>query len=745
VGYRTEEFGHGTYKGRTPGAAWSGPISHTILLIVDDSDCASKINAALRASSENSFLVEQVHSCAEGVTRLTSPRASDSATPADIAAVLVELTLPDMAGIATFDALFAAAPHIPILVLCGAAEEPSAQLAVQRGAQDYILKARLDVYFLPKTLRNMIERTGYADALFSEKERAQVTLNSIGDAVISTNEVGAVAYLNAVAETLTGWPLLEASGRPLAEIFNIIDATTRQPAQDPMARALQANKTVLLSPNCVLIRRDGVETAIEDSAAPIHDRLGRVTGAVMVFRDVSASRALSLEMAFLAEHDGLTGLPNRLLFSDRLTQALARAKRRRTRLAVLYVDLDLFKNINDSLGHAVGDEFLKSAARALLGAVRGSDTVSRQGGDEFVILLSEVASPSDPAVAAEKVLAAIAGPHRVIGHELHVTASIGIAMYPDDGADAETLLKHADIAMYHAKSLGRSRSQFFLQAMNDRAVERQTIQSGLYLALERNELLLHYQPTVDLVTGAICGVEALVRWRHPERGLVLPGVFIPVAEECGLIERLGRWVLHEACRQGRAWADAGLPSLQISVNISAAELRQANFVDGVRDVLERTGLNPRSLELELTETFLLQDSVSTEVVLRELKLLGVRLALDDFGTGFSSFSYLKRFPLDALKIDRSFVGGIETVPDDAHIVSAVISMGNDLGLRVVAEGVESAAQLAFLKARRCPQAQGFYFSRPVAAGEIPHLVVGNPPTSNALFDTVRSAAARRRL
>jgi len=551
--------------------------------------------------------------------------------------------------------------------------------------------------------------------LFEEQERAQVTLNSIGDAVMSTDVRGYVTYLNIVAERMTGWSRGEAAGHPFEEVFRIVDAHTREAIQNPMALAIRENKTVGLTPNCLLIRRDGIEAAIEDSAAPIHDRRGQVTGAVMVFHDVSTARELSLRLSYLAQHDNLTDLPNRVLLNDRLTQAMALAHRHRRKLAVLFLDGDRFKHINDSLGHVIGDRLLQSVAQRLLDCVRRSDTVSRQGGDEFVILLSEVTHPQDAAVSAEKILLAMNAPHRIGQHDVHLTMSIGIVTYPDDGTDAETLVRNADFAMYHAKSSGRNNYQFFKPEMNVRAVERQSLENGLRDAIDRREFVLHYQPKMNLETGAIIGVEALIRWHHPERGMVSPVQFIPIAEDCGFIVPIGQWVLREACHQARAWQDLGLRPVRMAVNVSAVELRASDFVAGVNDILTETGLDPRYLELELTESFLMQDSKSTVAVLEALKGMGVQLALDDFGTGYSSLSYLKRFPIDTLKIDQSFVRDLTTDADDASIVTAVISMGKSLHMGVVAEGVETQEQLAFLREQSCPEGQGYYFSRPVVA------------------------------
>ena len=690
---------------------------HNILLIQGAGQDAQLVHDALTNSSEREFRVEWVRSFAKGFERLSAlpPHQPDALN--GISAVLVDLLLPDNAGLGIVDRLFAAAPQVPIIVLCTPQDEYFAKEAIQRGAQDYLLKEHLNNYLLPKTLAAVIERAAITEALFDEKERAQVTLNSIGDAVISTNVEGRTTYLNLVAERLTGWPIREATGRPVEEIFRIIDAETRTTIANPMARATEENATVGLPPTCILIRRDGVESAIEDSSAPIHDRHGRVTGAVMVFHDVSAARTLTLKLAYIAQHDSLTGLPNRSLFNDRLTQAIAVAQRHHTALALFYLDLDRFKLINDSLGHLVGDRLLQSVAMRLGECVRATDTVSRLGGDEFVILLSEVTHEQDAAVCADKLLQAIRMPYVLDDHELHVTASIGIVVHPGDGTEVEALLQNADSAMYEAKKHGRNNYQFYRSDLNSSASERQALESGLRHAIERQELELYYQPIVSLSTGAIAGVEALVRWHHPTFGFLLPERFISIAEESGLIVPIGRWVLGEACRQTKAWQDAGFPRLRLAVNISAVELRSKEFAAGVGTILAQTGFGPRHLELELTETFLMQDSESTALVLGAIKELGVQLALDDFGTGYSSLSYMRRFPIDTLKVDRSFVRDLTMDASDASVVSAVINMGKSLHMRVVAEGVEALDQLVFLKEHGCSEAQGYHFSQPLRAGD----------------------------
>jgi diguanylate cyclase (GGDEF)-like protein/PAS domain S-box-containing protein len=686
-------------------------MSQRVLLIQSDAVAAKTIVGALTHCTDEPFQVEWVRSCSEGLTRL-----------AGVAAVLLDLYLPDSRGIGTFDRLFRAARNIPILLLIDPQHEKTARLAVQRGAQDYLFKDRLDAYLLPKTLGTMIERAAYAEALFEERERAQVTLNSIGDAVVSTDVSGRVTYLNVVAEDLTGWSQHEAAGHPLEDVLQIIDGTTREVMQNPTSLTIRDDKVVALPPNCVLIRRDGVEAAIEDSTAPIHDSRGAVTGSVMVFHDVSMARAMTSKMTHLAQHDSLTDLPNRVLLNDRLREAIILSRRHQRELAVLFLDLDRFKHINDSLGHVVGDRLLQSVAQRLLSCVRSSDTVGRQAGDEFVVLLWEVRRAEDAAIAAAKILEALRKPHLIDEHELHITASIGIVTYPEDGTDVETLMKKADLAMYHAKQTRHDSYQFFKPEMNVRAVERQSLEGTLHYAIERQELVLHYQPQFNLASGAIIGAEALIRWRHPQRGLVPPGQFISIAEECGLIVPIGRWVLREACRQARAWRIAGLPPLCVAINVSAVELRTPGFVAGVRATLKETGLEPRYLELELTETVLIEDSRCVAAVLKELKDVGVLLALDDFGTGYSNLSQLKRFPIDALKIDQSFVRDLGVDADDAGIVTAVIGLGKSLHMRVVAEGVETREQLEILREHGCPQGQGYYFCRPVPAEQFRRLL-----------------------
>ncbi|MFL6602088.1 MAG: putative bifunctional diguanylate cyclase/phosphodiesterase [Steroidobacteraceae bacterium] len=448
-----------------------------------------------------------------------------------------------------------------------------------------------------------------------------------------------------------------------------------------------------------------------------------------------------------ATHDALTGLPNRVLLAERLRQATARASRHQTRFAVLVVDLDRFKAINDSLGHIAGDELLQEVARRLSTLLRKEDSLARLGGDEFVLLIHGVSTPKDAEEVARKVLSQVALPVQLAGLDVHVSPSVGICLCPDDGVDSETLLQHADAAMYHAKKKGRNTFQFFAPAMNAFARERLELETGLRNALAQREFELHYQPKVDIATGRIESAEALIRWRHPKRGLIPPGGFIPLAEETGLIVPLGEWVLYEACRQASAWQAEGL-HLRVAVNLSARQFRQDSLIDTVRGALTAARLEPRYLELELTESAVMQDAETSVQIMRKLSDAGLRISVDDFGTGYSSLSYLRRLPLDKLKIDRSFIREIVTSRDDAEIVRAIVTLAHSLHLKVIAEGVETAEQLTFLRSLGCDQYQGFHCSPPLPAAQfialLPHRTIDEskrvPP---ALEDTMISRVLRK--
>ena len=564
---------------------------------------------------------------------------------------------------------------------------------------------------------------------------------SPGDAVIGCDTFGVVTFLNAVAEEMTGWTRREAVGCRLAEVFVIVDARTLAPVPD-LVSDLSHDGPLVAAFDVLLVGRGRRELPIEASVSPMFDREGSATGSVIVFRDVTAARAMAKKMTHSFEHDALTGLPNRLLLNDRIEQAIAMAPRHDRQVAILFLDLDGFKHINDSLGHPTGDKLLQSIAKRLVGCVRNSDTVSRQGGDEFVVLLTDAGQWEDAVIVAERILKAVAQAHPIEDHDLNVTTSIGVSVYPDDGEDAETLIRNADTAMYQAKALGRHSYKFFKPAMNVRAVERQSIEASLREAIVNDEFVLHYQPKVDLETGAITGAEALIRWTHPTRGVLSPDQFVPIAEDSGLIRQIGTWVLREACRQARSWLDQGLPPITMAVNVSASELSDETYVQRLFATLSETGMDPEFLELELTESVLMKHAHSAAIILQALRRTGIRVALDDFGTGYSSLSYLRDFPIDSVKIDRSFVNEVTSVHEDTSIVKAVISMAQSLGLRVVAEGVENLDQFQFLRAHSCDEAQGFLFSQAVPPDEFAALLEsgGNPVSGWGLYASSASLA-----
>lgn len=553
-------------------------------------------------------------------------------------------------------------------------------------------------------------------ALFEEKERAQVTLNSIGDAVVACDAEMRVTYLNPIAEDMTGWRNQEAIGRQVDEIVQLIDLASEHAPLSPLFIAVRDNRVVALQTDTALKRRDGMSSPIEDSAAPIHDRDGRVVGGVMVFHDVSESRAMALKMSHQAQHDYLTDLPNRVLLQDRLTQSLAMIDKG-SRGALLFIDLDHFKTINDSLGHPVGDLVLQEVARRLLRTVRPDDTVSRQGGDEFVVLLVRLHDPRDAARVAEKMISAMKVPIEVDGQQLYVGLSIGISLFPQDAADVHSLTKNADTALYHAKKSGRGTYSYFSASMSEKAEQRMLLEQDLRRALQNDELFLVYQPKVMRPEGRITGMEALVRWRRSDGRVVPPLEFIPVAEESGLIGAIDTWVMREACRQNRAWQDAGAAQLPISVNVSLARIDADQLLLKVSEVLQQSGLSAEYLEIEFTESQMFADKEQASHLIEGLHSLRVRIAIDDFGTGYSNLGYLAQYHFNTLKIDRSFIRNIpHDIKQDA-VVEAITAMARALDADVVAEGVETEKQAQALESHGCYQVQGYLYSRPVSAAE----------------------------
>lgn len=445
-------------------------------------------------------------------------------------------------------------------------------------------------------------------------------------------------------------------------------------------------------------------------------------------RTIEARVQELLKVSHLLQYDALTELPNSTLLGDRLTQAITVCRRHGSQLAVMFIGLDRFKRINNALGYPVGDEMLKLVSQSLVATVRESDSVFRYGSDEFVLILNDIKHPQQTQYIAEKLLAAVSTAHYVAGHDLSVTASLGISVYPDDSSSAVELIKKAETAMRAIKERGPNNFSFFIAEMNLLAQVQQSLESAIRQALQRNEFSLHYQPKLDLHSGKIVGAEALIRWHQPDHGWIYPSAFIPVAEDSGLIVPLSQWVIRQACTQARAWQAAGLPPICLSVNISAIDFRQRDFVANLVAILEHTGLAPQLLELEITESVLMQNVEDTHTTLRKIKALGVRLSIDDFGTGYSILSYLRRFPIDVLKIDQSFIRGLSSNSQDAQLISAIISLGKSLDLNIVAEGVETIEQLQFLIAHQCEEGQGFLFSKAVAADDFARLLHTGQPS-----------------
>ena len=574
-----------------------------------------------------------------------------------------------------------------------------------------------DISFGVHSLRTRTAREQAERALRTTEEKLSSILDSIDNVVWSATETEFI-YLNSMVEKIYGRPM-EEFFRDRALWIKVIHPDDQPYVRKAHARLPEENS---ITQEYRIIRPDGKTCWIEERARTIRNSKGEIIRFDGIAIDISERKAYEARIEYLASHDALTALANRNLLGDRITQAMAHARRNGLVLALLFLDLDRFKGINDSFGHALGDALLIEVSNRLKNVVREGDTVARQGGDEFIILLTDIQDPQDVIAVAHKIFDVFSIPFRVRGHELFVTTSIGATIYPDDGDDIHALLRNADTAMYRAKEEHGNAFQFYSREMSERALERAELEGALRRALDRKEFELFYQPKVDATTSRIIGAEALIRWHHPDMGLVSPTLFIPMAEEIGLIIPIGDWVLHTACAQNKAWQDAGLPPISVSVNLSARQFKQEGLVDSVAEALKNMGLDAKHLELELTESMVMNSAELFITKLQELEDLGVQLSIDDFGTGYSSLSYLKRFPLHHLKIDQSFVRDIATDTDDAAITSTVISLGHSLNLKVIAEGVETEEQVAFLREHHCDEMQGYYFSKPLPAKEFASLL-----------------------
>jgi diguanylate cyclase (GGDEF)-like protein/PAS domain S-box-containing protein len=561
---------------------------------------------------------------------------------------------------------------------------------------------------LEGTVVDITDRKLAETALRESEARYRLMAENSTDMISRTTSRGKVMYASDAVRSLLGYEPSEMTGRSLFDFIHADDHHLVRRVTADLTSGEASSRTITYRAQ----RKDGRTIWFETTSRAIVDPDSHdIVEFVSVSRDISERRRAEEQIEYQAYHDALTGLPNRLLFRDRLTIALAQAKRQRTQLAVMFLDLDRFKYVNDTLGHSLGDELLRNVADRLRSVLREGDTIARMGGDEFTVLLSDVRTAEDAAKTAQKLLETVAQPTRVDGHELYVTTSIGIALFPDDGDNAEMLLKNADGAMYRAKEIGRSSYQLCTGAMNSRAAERLSIENALRRAIAQQELVVFYQPLIRVDDGRIAGMEALLRWNRPGHGLVAPGTFIGIAEETRMIMPIGEWVLREACRQAKRW-QATQPGLRMSVNLSPRQFQQSDLCDVVASALEESGLEARALELEITESTAMIDTDRTITTLGELHDLGVTIAVDDFGTGHSSLNYLRRFPIHRVKIDQAFVSEIESSRSNRAIVSAIVAMAHGLNLAVTAEGVETQPQLDFLREQQCEEVQGFLFGRP---------------------------------
>ncbi|MDP1683460.1 MAG: EAL domain-containing protein [Burkholderiales bacterium] len=671
-----------------------------VLLVEDSEDDAELLRLELRRVYKLSM--DRVES-AQAMQRALNDQEYDI--------VISDHVMPRFSSTAALAVLKASGKVLPFIIVSGTIGEELAVAAMKAGASDYVLKGNL-ARLLPAIEREVadaeVRRRAEHEAKESE-ERFRATFSQAAVGIAQVAPDGRWLRVNQRLCDIVGYSEAELLGKTFQDITYADDLESDL----EYVRQILADEIRTFTMEKRYIRKDGTLVWINLTVSLVRAADGSPKYFISVIEDITRRKATEAQLMHLATHDHLTHLPNRSLLQDRITQAIAHAERAERQMAVLFLDLDRFKNINDSLGHDVGDKLIIVLAERLRGIVRGGDTVARVGGDEFVLVITELQYETQAENIARKVLEVLAEPEVVDGTELFLCGSIGISLYPRDGRDCHTLLKNADAAMYRAKEAGRNQFQFFTQEMNANAVHRLTLENELRHALEREEFSLHYQPQIDLANGAVVGMEALLRWHSPTRGMVPPAEFIPLAEESGLIVPIGEWVLRTACAQNKAWLNAGMQSLRVAVNISARQCRLNSLTKLVERVLADTGLDACHLELEITESLLMDNPEESASTLRDLNQMGIQLAIDDFGTGYSSLSYLKRFPIHTLKIDQSFVRDITTDPDDAAIVKAVIAMARSLKLRVVAEGVETVEQLEFLRAHECEGMQGYYFSKPM--------------------------------
>ncbi len=668
------------------------------ILIIDDDDVdRMTVRRAIKSSGINAEM-EEAPNGKTGLRLLQEQTFS---------CAFLDYLLPDSDGLSVLRAARAAGVGTPIVMLTGHGDERLAVEMMQAGANDYLPKGKITPESLSHSLRHAMrlhqaeqDRLAAERRLQDSNRRITDILESISDAFFAVSNDWRVTYINKEAEHL-----LHALRNDVLD-QNLLE---RLPHLAPWFHEALLKAMNQKTPHTAEGFDEQSGLWLEAHSYPGND------GVSVYFRDISERKRTEERLSFLANYDALTGLPNRILLKDRLAQALARLPWQNRVLGVLFCDLDRFKLVNDTLGHNVGDHLLKEMARRMKLCTRSGDTVARLGGDEFVILLTDMARTEDIGTITQKIIDSLGQPLHLEGQEVFVTASVGISLYPTDSTDPDSLLKQADVAMYRAKELGKNGYQFYSPKMDAKHAQRLSLESALRHAMVREEFRVYYQPLVDLSSGRIVGAEALIRWQHPELGMISPMDFLPLAEETGLIIPIGNWVLHTACAQARAWAESGHPEIKMAVNLSNRQYRQDNLLGVVQRALETSGLAPEWLELELTEEIVMRNMKHSESLLADIRAMGVALAIDDFGTGYSSLGHLRRFPIQTVKIDRSFIIDLPGNADAAAITEAIIAMAHKLKLEVVAEGVETEAQRAFLQEQGCDIMQGYLFSPPVAA------------------------------
>ncbi|QPG07128.1 EAL domain-containing protein [Salinimonas marina] len=704
-------------------------IPRQTILIVDD-------------QPENLVLLEAgLQDMAEVITCAKSNQAMEIAIACDPDIILLDIEMPEVNGFALCEMLksHALTRTSTIIFITSHDDFENESKALALGAMDFIgrpinlnvCRMRINNHLRLQAQERQLHEA--YQALQKEKEHFHVTLKCIGDGVIATDSHQRVTFLNPVAQRLTGWSGSSAIGQCISKVMTLRDATSNETLINPISVALSENRTVAMALNAKIISLQGREYRVEDSAAPIRDAEGNITGAVLVFQDVTESIAMATQMSHMTNHDQLTGLPNRLLLHDRLLQAIPRNKRDGTKLAVLLIDIDNFKYLNDTLGHQTGDKVIFQLSQRLEELCDAHTSLSRIGGDEFVLMSSDISSANHVEMVASQVLRLSSAPVTINDEEYKLSVSIGISVFPDDANSEKELVRHADTAMYRAKALGRNRYCYFSDELQSEVDQRFLIERLLKRAIEEQTLEVFFQPKHNLITGKLVGAEGLVRLRDENNRIIPPDAFIPLAEETGLIHALGEQVLHQCCSAARRWLLQGTP-VKVGANIAALQFSNDQFYLNIKQALHTHQLPAQWLELELTESALMHNFDETRGILQKLSDIGVSISLDDFGTGYSSLSYLRFFPLDVLKVDRSFIKDMLDDPQAKNIVNAIIHLAHSLNLQLVAEGIETKAQLESLRNLGCQEGQGYFYSKPLPLQEFEarYLLIQPVPDTKAL-------------